>query len=159
MKKVLLVVVLLGVFVFVQVVVLGGFGCGWGNLIFEGKFGMLVYLLVIIVNGIFGNVIFGMISGINGCDISGVFIYSGESLFSMNGVLEEVVQDMVIGEGEVFIVLFVFIGVFGDDCVYFNSVMYDNFVFIFFCQDVSVGEVMQWIIVVMQNDQKLVKYV
>ena len=95
----------------------------------------------------------------NGCDTNGALTYSGESLLSMNGVLEEVAQDMATGEGEALTALSVSIGVSGDDRAYFNSVMHENFASIFPRQDVSAGEVMQQITAVMQNDQKLAKYV
>ncbi|HAB05642.1 MAG: DUF3015 domain-containing protein [Alloalcanivorax venustensis] len=159
MKKVLLAAALLGASVSAQAVAPGGPGCGWGNLIFEGKSGMPVHLLATIVNGTSGNATFGMTSGTNGCDTNGALTYSGESLLSMNGVLEEVAQDMATGEGEALTALSVSIGVSGDDRAYFNSVMHENFASIFPRQDVSAGEVMQQITAVMQNDQKLAKYV
>ena len=77
----------------------------------------------------------------------------------MNGVLEEVAQDMATGDGEALTALSVSIGVEGTDRAHFNSVMHDNFAAIFPRQDVSAAEVMQNITTVMQQDQKLAKYV
>lgn len=159
MKKVFLAAALLGASVSAQATAPGGPGCGWGNLIFEGKSGMPVHLLATIVNGTSGNATFGMTSGTNGCDTSGALTYSGESLLSMNGVLEEVAQDMATGDGEALTALSVSMGVEGSDRSHFNSVMHDNFAAIFPSQDVSAAEVMQNITAVMQQDQKLAKYV
>ncbi len=92
---------------------------------------MPVHLLATIVNGTSGNATFGMTSGTNGCDTSGALTYSGESLLSMNGVLEEVAQDMATGDGEALTALSVSIGVEGTDRAHFNSVMHDNFAAIF----------------------------
>ncbi len=159
MKKVLLAAALLGASVSAQAVAPGGPGCGWGNLIFEGKSGMPVHLLATIVNGTSGNATFGMTSGTNGCDTNGSLTYSGESLLSMNGVLEEVAQDMATGDGEALTALSVSIGVPSQERAHFNTVMRENFSTIFSHQDVSAGEVMQNITAVMQRDQKLAQYI
>ena len=159
MKRAFLAAALLGASFSAHAVAPGGPGCGWGNLIFEGKSGMPVHLLATIVNGTSGNATFGMTSGTNGCDTSGALTYSGESLLSMNGVLEEVAQDMATGDGEALTALSVSMGVEGSDRSHFNSVMHDNFAAIFPSQDVSAAEVMQNITAVMQQDQKLAKYV
>ena len=67
---------------------------------FEGKSGLPVHLLATTVNGTSGNKTFGMTSGTNGCDTSGALTYDGKSLLAMNGMLEEVAQDMAVGHGE-----------------------------------------------------------
>lgn len=159
MKRAFLAAALLGASFSAHAVAPGGPGCGWGNLIFEGKSGMPVHLLATIVNGTSGNATFGMTSGTNGCDTSGALTYSGESLLSMNGVLEEVAQDMAIGEGEALTALSVSIGVSTEDRAHFNGLMHDNFASIFPHQDVSAAEVMQNITALMQQDQTLAKYV
>ncbi|MBM7333256.1 MAG: DUF3015 domain-containing protein [Alcanivorax sp.] len=159
MKRAFLAAALLGASFSAHAVAPGGPGCGWGNLIFEGKSGMPVHLLATIVNGTSGNATFGMTSGTNGCDTSGALTYSGESLLSMNGVLEEVAQDMATGEGEALTALSVSMGISTEDRAHFNGLMRDNFAAIFPSQDVSAAEVMQNITAVMQQDQKLAKYV
>ncbi|MCH2556199.1 MAG: DUF3015 domain-containing protein [Alcanivorax sp.] len=159
MKRAFLAAALLGASFSAHAVAPGGPGCGWGNLIFEGKSGMPVHLLATIVNGTSGNATFGMTSGTNGCDTSGALTYSGESLLSMNGVLEEVAQDMATGEGEALTALSVSMGISTEDRSHFNGLMRDNFAAIFPSQDVSAAEVMQNITAVMQQDQKLAKYV
>ncbi|MFP1683728.1 DUF3015 domain-containing protein [Alloalcanivorax sp. C16-1] len=159
MKRAFLAAALLGASFSAHAVAPGGPGCGWGNLIFEGKSGAPVHLLATIVNGTSGNATFGMTSGTNGCDTSGALTYSGESLLSMNGVLEEVAQDMATGEGEALTALSVSMGISTEDRTHFNGLMHDHFAAIFPHQDVSAAEVMQNITAVMQQDQKLAKYV
>jgi hypothetical protein len=159
MKKILLATALLGASFSAHAVAPGGPGCGWGNLIFEGKSGMPVHFLATTVNGTSGNATFGMTSGTNGCDTSGSLTYSGESLLAMNGVLEEVAQDMAMGDGEALTALSVSMGIQTEDRARFNALMHDNFASIFPSQDVSAGQVMENITAVMQQDQTLAKYV
>lgn len=159
MKKILLATALLGASFSAHAVAPGGPGCGWGNLIFEGKSGMPVHFLATTVNGTSGNATFGMTSGTNGCDTSGSLTYSGESLLAMNGVLEEVAQDMAVGDGEALTALSVSMGIQTEDRARFNALMHDNFASIFPSQDVSAGQVMENITAVMQQDQTLAKYV
>ena len=159
MKKVLLATALLGASFSVHAAAPGGPGCGWGNLLFEGKSGTGMHLLATVFNGSTGNATFGMSSGTNGCDTSGALTYSGESLLSMNGVLEEVAQDAATGNGEALTALSVSMGIQTEDRAQFNALMHQNFATIFPRQDVSAGEVMQNITALMQKDQTLAKYV
>lgn len=159
MKKILLATALLGASFSAHAVAPGGPGCGWGNLLFEGKSGTGMHLLATTFNGSTGNATFGMTSGTNGCDTSGTLSYSGESLLAMNGVLEEVAQDAATGNGEALTALSVSMGIETEDRVRFNSLMHENFASIFSSQDVSAAEVMQNITALMQQDQTLAKYV
>ena len=159
MKKTLLAAALMGASFSAHAVAPGGPGCGWGNLLFEGKSGLPMHLLATIVNGTSGNATFGMTSGTNGCDTNGALTYSGESLLGMTGVMEEVAQEMAVGEGEALTALSVSIGVDAADRAHFNSVMHQNFASIFPSQDVTAAEVMQQINMVMSQDQQLAKYV
>ncbi|MDX1803188.1 MAG: DUF3015 domain-containing protein [Alcanivorax sp.] len=159
MKKILIAAALLGSSASAFAVAPGGPGCGWGNLLFEGKSGMPIHLLATIVNGTSGNATFGMTTGTNGCDTSGALTYSGQSLLAMNGVMEEVAQDMATGQGEALTALSVSMGVQSQDREHFNSVMHDNFASIFPNQDVTAADVMSNINQVMQKDTTLAKYV
>lgn len=158
MKKYIAGVVLLGSSMTASAVAPGGPGCGWGNLVFEGKSGPAPHLLATLVNGTSGNATFGMTSGTNGCDTSGALTYSGESLLAMEGVLEEVAQDMAVGHGEALTALSVSMRIAEADRARFNSVMHDNFAAVFPRQDVTAGEVMDNIHAVMKTDDKLAVY-
>jgi hypothetical protein len=83
MKKTLIAAALLGASTSAMAVAPGGPGCGWGNMLFEGKSGMPVHFLATTVNGTSGNATFGMTSGTNGCDTNGSLTYSGQSLLGM----------------------------------------------------------------------------
>ena len=100
-----------------------------------------------------------MTSGTNGCDTSGTLTYSGNSLLAMNGVLEEVAQDMAVGHGEALTALTVAMQIDPADRDHFNSVMHQNFAQIFPRDDVSSGEVMDNINTVMKRDDRLSHYV
>ena len=159
MKKIIIGAVLLGSSMSASAVAPGGPGCGWGNLLFEGSSGLPAHLLATIVNGTSGNATFGMTSGTNGCDTGGTLTYSGNSLLAMNGVLEEVAQDMAVGQGEALTALTVAMQIDASDRDHFNSVMHENFAQIFTRDDVSSGEVMENINAVMKHDDRLSRYV
>jgi len=158
MKKILLASALLGASMSASAVAPGGPGCGWGNMVFEGKSGLPVHLLATIVNGTSGNATFGMTSGTNGCDTDGALTYNGSSLLSMNGVLEEVAHDVAMGEGEALTALSVSMGVDTQDREHFNAVLHNNFDSIFTSEDVTAAEVQANINAVLKADEALSKY-
>lgn len=158
MKKILLAGALLGASMSVSAAAPGGPGCGWGNMLFEGKSGLPSHLLATLVNGTSGNATFGMTSGTNGCDTSGTLTYNGSSLLSMNGVLEEVAHDVAVGEGEALTALSVSLGVEAEDRAHFNSVLHQNFDAIFTSEEITAQEVQQNINAVLSQDDVLAKY-
>lgn len=111
MKWILFGILFVVVFFNVFVDVFGGVGCGWGNMFFKGQCGVVIYVVVVIINGIFGNNIFGMIIGINGCYINGVLFYGGKFLLVFGSMMDELFEDMVKGNGEVLIIYVVVLGV------------------------------------------------
>ncbi|MDA3919313.1 MAG: DUF3015 domain-containing protein [Salinisphaera sp.] len=158
MKKYLLGAALLGASLSAQAVAPGGPGCGWGNLVFEGKSGLPSHLLASLVNGTSGNKTFGMTSGTNGCDTSGTLTYGGKSLLAMNGMLEEVAQDMAVGHGDALTALSVSMGIKPADRSHFDQVMHQNFAAVFPNQDVTAGQAFDHINNVMKNDKQLKVY-
>ena len=78
----------------------GGNGCGWGNMVFEGQRGLFPHLLATTTNGTSGNATFGMTSGTNGCNTNARLGYGGRSIFAMNGMLDNIAEDMAKGQGE-----------------------------------------------------------
>ncbi|MFN3712410.1 MAG: DUF3015 domain-containing protein [Alcanivoracaceae bacterium] len=159
MKKTIIAALLLGSAAGANATAAGGPGCGWGNMLFEGQSGLPMHLLATLVNGTSGNATFGMTTGTNGCDTSGSLSYSGKSLLSMTGVLEEVAMDMATGQGEALTALSVSLGVDSSDRAHFNKVMHENFSVIFSRDDVTAGEVADQISAVMKSDQILAKYI
>lgn len=158
MKKIILGATLLVCSASASAVAPGGPGCGWGNMIFEGNSGAGSHFLATIVNGTSGNKTFGMTSGTNGCDTSGALTYSGESLLAMNGVIEEVAQDMAVGHGEALTALTVSMGIEQADRAHFDQVMHDNFDTVFPRQDMTAADVMANINSVMAQDEQLAAY-
>lgn len=84
----------------VQAAQAGGNGCGWGNMLFEGKSGLGPHLLATTTNGTSGNATFGLTSGTNGCDSKTKLGYGGRSMLAMNNMLEGISEDMARGNGE-----------------------------------------------------------
>ncbi len=159
MKKALLAAALLGTSIGAHADAAGGPGCGWGNMLFKGQSGLPIHLLATLVNGTSGNATFGMTTGTNGCSTSGALSYNGKSLLGMNGVLEEVAQDMAAGKGEALTALSVSMGIPAEERAHFNAVMQQNFTSIFTSKDVTAGEVAANINNVMQKDEKLAKFI
>ncbi len=159
MKKILVASALLGFSMSASAVAPGGPGCGWGNLVFEGSSGLGAHLLATFVDGTSGNATFGMTSGTNGCDTSGALTYGGKSMLAMNGMLEEVAQDMAVGHGEALTALSVSMGIAAADRAHFDAVMHQNFPKVFASQDATAGEVLENINAVMKQDEKLAHYV
>lgn len=158
MKKVILVAAMIGASMTAHAEAVGGPGCGWGNMLFQGKSGLPIHLIASITNGTSGNASFGMTTGTNGCT-TGTLTYGGRSLLGMTGVLEEVAQDMATGHGEALTALSVSMGIPTEDRAHFNSVMHDNFSSIFTSKDVTAGQVADNINTVMKQDEKLAKFI
>lgn len=158
MKKTLLAVALVGASFGAQANAPGGSGCGWGNMLFEGSDGMPMHLLATLVNGTSGNRTFGITSGTNGCDTSGALAYHGKNMLAQEGVMEEVAQDMAVGDGEALTALSVSMGIEREDRGRFKQTMHRNFDTIFSNEDVTAEEVMTNIRNVMESDEKLATY-
>lgn len=159
MKKAILATALLGSSFVAHAEAPGGPGCGWGNMLLKGNSGLPMHLLATITNGTSGNQTFGMTTGTNGCSTSGKLTYNGKSLLAMSGVLEEVAQDMAVGQGEALTALSVSMGIPAEDRTHFNAVMHQNFASIFTSEKVTAGEVADNITAVMQKDEKLAKLI
>ncbi len=159
MKRVLMAAVMLGASMPVFATAPGGPGCGWGNMLFEGQSGLPIHLVATIVNGTSGNKTFGMTSGTNGCSTSGALAYDGESMLAMNGMVEEVAQDMATGEGDALTALSVSMGIAEQDRARFQQVMHENFATVFPSDDVTAADVMNNIVTVMKQDRELATYV
>ena len=158
MKKTLLALALVGTSFGAQANAPGGPGCGWGNMVFEGQAGMPVHIVATLVNGTSGNKTFGMTSGTNGCDTSGALAYHGKNMLAQQGIMEEVTQDMAVGDGEALTALSVSIGIAPEDRSRFKQTMHENFSSIFSEEDVTAEEVMSNIRSVMKSDEKLATY-
>lgn len=105
----------------------GGPNCGWGNMLFEGQRGTPAHFLASTTNGTSGNATFGMTSGTNGCSTKASLTYGGKSWFAMNGMMNELSEDMAMGQGEALTTYAVVLGVAPEDRSYFNSVTHQHF--------------------------------
>lgn len=159
MKKLIIAASLLGSSFAAHAEAPGGPGCGWGNMLMAGQSGIVFHFLAITTNGTSGNATFGMTTGTNGCSTSGKLTYGGKSLLAMNGVLDEVAQDMAVGQGEALTALSVSMGIPADERSHFNAVMHENFSAIFTSEKVTAGEVADNINAVMLKDEKLAKFI
>jgi len=119
---------------------------------------MPVHIVATLVNGTSGNKTFGMTSGTNGCDTSGALAYHGKNMLAQQGIMEEVAQDMAVGDGEALTALSVSIGIAPEDRSRFKQTMHENFSSIFSEEDVTAEEVMSNIRSVMKSDEKLATY-
>lgn len=160
MKKTMIAAALLGVSAIGHAAAPGGSGCGWGNLLFEGKDGQAMHAFAWVGNNVLtSNQAFGITSGTNGCETDGTLTYSGQNLLAMEGVLEEVAADMAVGEGEALTALSVSLGVPAHERPHFNRVMHENFMVIFSSENVTAEQVAARIAAVMEQDERLSAFV
>ena len=136
----------------------GGKGCGWGNMLFEGKSGLAVHLLATTTNGTSGNATFGLTSGTNGCDSSVKLGYGGRSMLAMNGMLDSIAEDMAQGRGESLDAYATLLGVAPADRAHFAQVTQAHFSTIFSAPDVSSDQVLAATLLVMSQDEQLARY-
>ena len=87
----------------------GGSGCGWGNLLFDGKSGTAPHVLGATTNEVLGNNTFGMTSGTNGCSTDGTLTYGGGSM--MSSIMDEFSEDVARGHGEALDAVAVMMGI------------------------------------------------
>lgn len=136
----------------------GGNGCGWGNMLFEGQRGLIPHLLATTTNGTSGNATFGMTSGTNGCDTNVKLGYGGRSILAMNGMLDNIAEDMALGQGEALDAYATLLGVEQADRAHFAKVTQENFDRIFSSPDVTGEQVLAATLDVMSRDKQLARY-
>lgn len=135
-----------------------GGGCGWGNMVFEGQRGLGPHLLATTTNGTSGNATFGLTSGTNGCDSSVRLGYGGRSWLAMNGMLDNIAEDMALGKGEALDAYATLLGIEQSDRAHFAQVTQANFSTIFSSPDVTGDQVLAATLDVMSRDQQLARY-
>lgn len=158
MKKLLLAAVLAGASTTALADAPGGNGCGWGNMLFEGKSGLPFHFLAITFNGSTYNATFGMTTGTNGCSTSGKLGYDGKSLVMSAGMMDEIAANAAAGEGEALNALAVLLGVQPEDRPAFMEMTRQNFVKLFPSANVTSGEFVATLHELMKQDARLSKY-
>lgn len=136
----------------------GGNGCGWGNMVFEGQRGFVPHILATTTNGTSGNATFGMTSGTNGCDTSVKLGYGGRSLFAMNGMLDNIAEDMAQGQGEALDAYATLLGIEQQDRAHFAQVTHKHFGEIFASESATGEQVLAATLEVMSRDERLARY-
>lgn len=136
----------------------GGPDCGWGNMLFEGQRGTPAHFLASTTNVTSGNATFGMTSGTNGCSTNASLTYGGKSWFAMNGMMNELSEDMAKGQGEALTTYAVVLGVAPEDRAHFAAVTHQHFQEIFNSADVTAEDVHGNTLAVLKNDPRLAKY-
>jgi len=122
----------------------GGSDCGWGNMLFKGKS---------------GNASFGMTSGTNGCSVNGSLTYGGKPMINLASIMDEFSEDAARGDGEAMTAVAVSFGVEPQDRDAFSAMVHSNFSTVFPSENVTAGEVMESLVTLMKQDQRLSKYV
>jgi hypothetical protein len=153
-----LVAVLGAASMFAQADQAGGNGCGWGNMVFEGHNGLAPHLLATTTNGTSGNATFGLTSGTNGCNKDAKLGYGGKSMFAMNGMLDNIAEDMASGKGEALDAYAVLLGIEAQDREHFANVTHQHFAEIFTQGKESGEQVYQNTLAVMERDAVLARY-
>jgi hypothetical protein len=110
-------------------------------MLFEGQRGTPAHFLASTTNGTSGNATFGMTSGTNGCSTNASLTYGGKSWFAMNGMMNELSEDMAKGNGEALTTYAVVLGVAPEDRAHFAAVTHEHFQQIFSKADVTAEDV------------------
>ena len=131
----------------------GGPNCGWGNMLFEGQRGTPAHFLASTTNATFG-----MTSGTNGCTTKDALTYGGKSWIAMNGMMNELSEDMAKGNGEALTTYAVVLGVAPEDREHFAAVTHEHFQQIFSKADVTADDVHNNTLAVLKSDARLSKY-
>lgn len=159
MKKLLISVILLSASSSAFAVAPGGSNCGWGNMLLEGDSGLPAHLMASWTNGTSGNKTFGMTFGTNGCNVNGALTYGGEKMVWFDGVIDQFSTDVAQGNGEALNAVAAMMGIETADRAQFNSAMHKNFNTLFPSEAVTSQEVLDAMMLVMQQDAQLSKYV
>ncbi|MEO4047192.1 DUF3015 domain-containing protein [Pseudomonas sp. CAU 1711] len=136
----------------------GGNGCGWGNMVFDGQRGFAPHFLATTTNGTSGNATFGMTSGTNGCDTGARIGYGGRSIFAMNGMLDNIAEDMAQGRGEALDAYAILLGIERQDREHFARVTHEHFAEIFASESATGEQVLAATLEVMSRDRRLARY-
>ena len=136
----------------------GGPNCGWGNMLFKGQRGTASHFVASTTNGTSGNATFGMTSGTNGCSTNSALTYGGKSWIAMNGMMNELSEDMAKGNGEALTTYAVVLGVAPEDRAHFAAVTQAHFSEIFSAADVNEQQVHEATLAVLKADARLAKY-
>lgn len=157
-KKLLSAGLLFGTLSLASVAAQAAGGCGWGNMVFEGQSGLAPHILAITTNMTSGNATFGLTSGTNGCDSSVVLGYGGRSLFAMNGMLDNIAEDMAQGQGEALDAYATLLGIEQQDRAHFAQVTHQHFTEIFASENATGEQVLANTLAVMERDDRLAHY-
>jgi hypothetical protein len=99
-----------------------------------------------------------MTSGTNGCSTNAALTYGGKSWLAMNGMMNELSEDMAKGQGEALTTYAVVLGVAPEDRAHFATVTHQHFQQIFSKADVTAEDVHTNTLAVLKNDPRLAKY-
>lgn len=99
-----------------------------------------------------------MTSGTNGCSTNAALTYGGKSWLAMNGMMNELSEDMAKGQGEALTTYAVVLGVAPEDRAHFSAVTHEHFQQIFSKADVTAEDVHTNTLAVLKNDPRLAKY-
>ena len=99
-----------------------------------------------------------MTSGTNGCNTNSALTYGGKSWIAMNGMMNELSEDMAKGNGEALTTYAVVLGVAPEDREHFAAVTHEHFQQIFSKADVTADDVHNNTIAVLKSDARLAKY-
>jgi len=116
----------------------GGPNCGWGNMLFEGQRGTPAHFLASSTNS--------------------ALTYGGKSWIAMNGMMNELSEDMAKGNGEALTTYAVVLGVAPEDREHFAAVTHEHFQQIFSKADVTADDVHNNTLAVLKSDARLAKY-
>jgi hypothetical protein len=134
-------------------------GCGLGSQIFDGQTGTVSQSLAVTTNGTSGNQTFGISSGTLGCEDGGVVHASAAVHMFAGNNLDNLSRDMAVGQGESLESLASLMGIQSEDKASFFSTARANYGKIFSASDMTAGQMLDNLYLVMAETQDLAQYV
>jgi Protein of unknown function (DUF3015) len=135
-------------------------GCGLGSMVWEGSTGVFPQVFAATTNGTFGTQTFGISSETSGCAPNGkVNVPDPRTVEFIGPNLNRLAQDMSRGDGETLTALAETMHIAPQDRLAFYTATQNNFERIMPSENVTAGEVVASLYVVLGEDPALRRYV
>jgi hypothetical protein len=133
-------------------------GCGVGTQLWEGKDDLVFQVLAATTNGILGNQTFGISSNTIGCKRNQVIKAEHRVNMFAGANLDRLAREMAVGEGETLASLAHLMEIQQADRAAFYGLAKDHFSELFPSEEVTAGDMLGTLRLLMQQDDRLARY-
>jgi hypothetical protein len=133
-------------------------GCGVGTQLWEGKDDLVFQVLAATTNGILGNQTFGISSNTIGCKRNQVIKAEHRVNMFAGANLDRLAREMALGEGETLASLAHLMEIQEADRSAFYGLAKDHFAELFPSEEVTAGDMLGTLHLLMRQDDRLARY-